>query len=101
MHSLRHWWACDIALGVCLPDGGPSLLTFDALRVAFQYAGEASCRPPIHGRGRKHRLPPQAWKQLGGFDAQPIWPAVTMTCLFKTAVQSGLPGRLVYPSSID
>lgn len=60
--------APEVVLGTSLPDGGPALLRFDALRVAFQYAGEAAAGRPYMGVGRNIAYRRSAWRQVGGFD---------------------------------
>ncbi len=59
----------DIALGISLPEGGPALLEFDALRVAFQYLGEAAAGRPYMGVGRNLAYRKSLWEKLGGFRA--------------------------------
>ncbi len=90
---------CDIALGVCLPLGGPDLLTFDALRVAFQYAGEAAAGRPYMGVGRSMAYRRSAWKRLSGFDAHADLASGDDDLFVQAAVQSGFQASLVYPSS--
>ena len=58
----------DVVLGTCLPDGGPTLLAFDALRVAFQYNGEAIIGEPYMGVGRSIAYRRSTWEACGGFD---------------------------------
>ena len=91
-----HRW--DIALGVCLPDGGPALLTFDALRVAFQYAGEAAAGRPYMGVGRNIAYRRSAWESLGGFDAHADLASGDDDLFVQDAVHAGMQIRLVYPS---
>ena len=59
----------DVVLGISLPDGGPTLLQFDALRVAFQYMGEAAASRPYMGVGRNLAYRKSLWEKLGGFRA--------------------------------
>ena len=90
--------ACDIAIGVCLPDGGPSLLSFDALRVAFQYAGEAALGRPYMAVGRSIAYRKTAWQQVGGFQGHADLASGDDDLFVRDAVQSGLHIRLVHTS---
>ena len=58
----------DVVLGTCLPDGGPPLLAFDALRVALQYNGEATIGAPYMGVGRSIAYRRSTWEACGGFE---------------------------------
>jgi len=64
-HTSPKW---DVVLGTCLPDGGPPLLAFDALRVAFQYNGEAAIGAPYMGVGRSIAYRRSTWAACSGFD---------------------------------
>ena len=59
----------NVVLGVSLHDGGPALPQFDALRVAFQYMGEAAAGRPYMGVGRNLAYRKSLWEKLGGFRA--------------------------------
>jgi len=57
----------DVVLGTCLPQDGPRILQFDALRVALQYAGEAAAGQAYMGVGRSLAYRGSLWEKLGGF----------------------------------
>jgi hypothetical protein len=59
----------DVALGFSLPKGGPDLLQFDALRVAWQYGTEAAKGQAYMGVGRNLAYRKSDWIRLGGFAA--------------------------------
>ena len=58
----------DVVLGVCLSEGGPGLLRFDALRVALQYCGEAVNGKAYMGVGRSMAYRRSTWSSIGGFE---------------------------------
>ncbi|MCH1576432.1 MAG: glycosyltransferase, partial [Flavobacteriales bacterium] len=89
----------DIALGVCLPDGGPKLLYFDAIRVAFQYTGEALIGRPYMGVGRNIAYHRAAWEKVGGFDAHADLASGDDDLFVQAAAASGLRISMVFPSS--
>ena len=59
----------DVALGFSLPKGGPDLLQFDALRVAWHYGTEAAKGQAYMGVGRNLAYRKSDWIRLGGFTA--------------------------------
>lgn len=89
----------DVALGVCLPDGGPRLLYFDAIRVAFQYAGEAMLHRPYMGVGRNIAYRRAAWEEIGGFDAHADLASGDDDLFVQDAVQAQLRIGMVHPPS--
>ena len=56
-----------ILLGFSLPAGGPVMLAFDALRVAWQYGSEAAAGRPYMGVGRNLAYRKSDWLRVGGF----------------------------------
>ncbi|MCH1575756.1 MAG: glycosyltransferase [Flavobacteriales bacterium] len=87
----------DMALGICLPDGGPALLGFDAVRVAFQYSGEALLNRPYMGVGRNIAYHRSAWEKVGGFDAHADLASGDDDLFVQDAVRSQLRIGMVQP----
>lgn len=57
----------QILIGFSLPAGGPAMLAFDALRVAWQYGSEAAAGRPYMGVGRNLAYRKSDWLRVGGF----------------------------------
>jgi len=57
-----------VLLGFSLPAGGPAMLAFDALRVAWQYGSEAAAGRPYMGVGRNLAYRKSDWLRMGGFE---------------------------------
>ena len=61
--------APHIAFGASLPEGGPVLLQFDALRIAWQSMTEAALGRGYMATGRNLAYRKSTWTQLDGFAA--------------------------------
>jgi glycosyltransferase involved in cell wall biosynthesis len=98
-HSADGPLRLDVSLGICLPDGGPALLGFDAIRVAFQYSGEALTNRPYMGVGRNIAYHRSAWEKVGGFDAHADLASGDDDLFVQDAVRSQLRIGMVQPPS--
>jgi len=85
----------DVALGVSLPKGGPPLLLFDAIRVAFQYIGEAAAGRPYMGVGRNLAYRKSLWERLGGFHGHEELPGGDDDLFVQEVIRKGYH---VYPA---
>ena len=78
-----------ILLGFSLPAGGPAMLAFDALRVAWQYGSEAADGRPYMGVGRNLAYRKSDWLRLGGFGGHADLASGDDDLFVQDAIQSG------------
>ena len=79
----------QILLGFSLPTGGPAVLAFDALRVAWQYGGEAAAGRPYMGVGRNLAYRKSNWLQVGGFEQHAHLASGDDDLFIQHAIRSG------------
>lgn len=91
----------DVVLGTCLPQGGPPLLYFDALRVALQYAGEAASGRPYMGVGRSIAYRKAAWEKVGGFQGHADLPSGDDDLFVQDILKHGLTVELAPAPGAD
>lgn len=87
----------DVALGVCLPESGPGLLQFDALRVALQYCGAAAVGRPYMGVGRNLAYRRECWEHVGGFSRHADLASGDDDLFVQDAVQAGAKVAICLP----
>jgi len=82
--------APHVLLGFSLPQGGPALPAFDALRVAWQYGCLATMGRAYMGVGRNMAYRKSDWVRLGGFVGHSDLAGGDDDLFVQDAVRSGL-----------
>lgn len=79
-----------VAFGVSLPQGGPRLLRFDGLRIAWQSMAEAALGRAYMAVGRSLAYRRSTWQQLGGFEPHGDLLSGDDDLFVQQALQAGL-----------
>lgn len=78
-----------VLLGFSLPAGGPAILAFDALRIAWQYGSEAAAGRPYMGVGRNLAYRKSHWLRTGGFNSHANLASGDDDLFVQDAIRSG------------
>lgn len=90
--------APHLVFGASLPESGPALLRFDALRVAWQSMTEATLGRGYMATGRSLAYRKSTWTQLGGFAAHMDLASGDDDLFVQQALAAGL---ALHPVSAD
>ena len=90
-----------VLVGFSLPHGGPAWAAFDALRVAWQYGGQAAAGAAYMGVGRNLAYRKSDWLAVGGFSRHADVTSGDDDLFVQDALRHGLKCAPVAPRGPD
>lgn len=88
-----------VLLGFSLPENGPNLMAFDALRIAWQYGSQAAMGQAYMGVGRNLAYRKSDWLRIGGFGDHEDLAGGDDDLFIQSAMGQGLHGVPVVSTS--